>query len=777
MTYNLWSDLTGRLNRAMLKVNTIASKITLMVGGMALLLTIFTGYFFVINNYQLAKLQLISGFESLAISTSNHQQSAIKEKDLGSLKNLFGIFFENKSLRYAALHDVNGVLVFEQKRFQSEAFDPPELSFVKKGAGAFERRTTFGTDLKSGEAVIDMTFPVFSVANQSRQEDSSTGPLKSQQNEKLVRAQHFSGHVRFYVSERDIRDGVFSFAVKVFLVCLAGIALAMTLSISIARRITLPLTTLVNWADDIALGKLKVVTVEGAWEVEQIAENLNLIIENLSEYKIRIDADNKTLELKVEARTKELSVRNKELNQAIEEVTETKNRMRKMAYIDSLTALPNRRYFNEQFQMLVNIAVREKHLLSLIFIDIDNFKRINDSLGHNAGDELLKEVASRLKDSVRESDVVHNEISGKSLVSRFGGDEFTIILHKIDLPESAGIVAQRLLTALRRPMHIDGNEFVITPSIGITLAPAHGEKADLLLKHADTAMYHAKSGGKNNYQYYSSDMAEADVDRLQLETDLRKAIERNELEVHFQPQVNIDTGKIVGAEALLRWRHSELGYVPPLEFIQLAEECGVIGELGDWVLLTTCRYMKIFQKLNLDLKNISVNVSSLQFTEVFVDRLKEVLEITDLAPQALTIELTEGIIMDDTYQMISRLNEVKECGVGLSIDDFGTGFSSLSYLSRFPLDELKIDRSFVVDLQESAGNESLVRAIISMAKSLDLELVAEGVENVEQYKFLKDNGVKVIQGYIFSKPLAPAEFQQLLESGKYLEEVAKIAAL
>ena len=432
----------------------------------------------------------------------------------------------------------------------------------------------------------------------------------------------------------------------------------------------------------------------------------------------------------------------------------------------------------EQLDLLLRLAKRNKEMLALLFLDLDNFKRINDSLGHSAGDLLLREVGKRLSACVRDSDVVAHYVESNARidVSRLGGDEFTVVLNQLDSTESAGVVAQRLISALIKPMIIDGHELVVTPSIGIAVAPQDAENVEELLKSADTAMYHAKSSGKNNFLFYNSDMDAAGVERLTLETDLRKALERNELVLHYQPQVDTLTGSVVGAEALMRWAHPEQGLIPPFKFIPLAEEMGLIRALGEWGLQEACRQMIEFQGMGLDLPKVSVNVSALQFNKSFIARVGEVLHETALKPSRLELELTEGIMMDDTDATINALDELKEMGVSLSIDDFGTGYSSLSYLSRFPLDELKIDRSFVVDYDKSRNDSSLIIAIIAMGRSMNLQLVAEGVETDGQYHFLRQHGAHIIQGYLFSPPVPAGDLAPMLSPGYFREKISQIGA-
>ncbi len=500
---------------------------------------------------------------------------------------------------------------------------------------------------------------------------------------------------------------------------------------------------------------------------------ISMVLSELNSYKARIDVDRQLLSMKVDERTTQLSKRNKELSQAVKQVTQTKNRLRQLAYYDGLTSLPNRQLFTEQLQLLLSMSRRDESLLALLFVDLDNFKRINDSLGHAAGDILLKEVAVRLSNCLRDTDLIsQNYDSGVKIdVSRLGGDEFTVVLNKIDSRESAGVVAQRLVDSLQAPMLIEGQEVVITPSIGIAVAPDDADTVEDLLKRADTAMYHAKTHGKNTYSYYTNTMKSSGVGRLKLESDLRKAVERNELVLHYQPQVNIDTGEIIGAEALVRWEHPQHGLVPPGRFIPLAEEMGLIVEIGAWTMIEACRQSKLFSKQGLELPKIAVNVSSLQFNPAFIELVKQVLKDSELPAHKLELELTEGVIMSNAESSVEALHELKKLGVSLSVDDFGTGYSSLSYLSRFPLDELKIDRSFVIDYDKSENNASLVTAIIAMGKSLNLRMVAEGVEDISQFNFLRDNGIQVIQGYLFSKPLPADKFTTLLRRGGFSGQI------
>ncbi len=699
-------------------------------------------------------------------------------------------FFDSPPVTFVALYDTDGEPLLRRNRPGTSVAELPaffllrrELSATEPGTLVFDGQIEAGAGglfdaLASTDTSFHLTFPVYSLLSPMVEglTPSDFGAALVQPEE--IASLHVIGYLQVVVSPRQVLLGILPVVVATFLVCFLLVLLASYLALRITRRITEPLSRMARVADEIASGELRnTVEVQGTGEVREIATILNGIITGLTSYKTRMDVDHQLLSMKVEERTSQLTRRNEELNKAVEEVTETKDRLRQMAYYDSLTSLPNRRLFSEQLDLLLRLAKRNDEVLALLFLDLDNFKRINDSLGHSAGDTLLREVGMRLSGCVRDSDVVaHYVESGPRIdVSRLGGDEFTVVLNQIDCPESAELVAQRLLDALSQPMVIDGHELVVTPSIGIALSPDHAADVDGLLKAADTAMYHAKAAGKNKCLFYHSDMDAAGVDRLQLEADLRRALERDEFVLHYQPQVDTRNGSVVGAEALVRWEHPDKGMIPPFKFIPLMEEMGYIDALGEWVLLQACRQMKEFEAQGYKLPKVSVNVSALQFNSAFISTVKGVLQDTGLDPAKLELELTEGVVMGDASATIDSVKELKEMGVSLSIDDFGTGYSSLSYLSRFPLDELKIDRSFVIEFDKSDNDASLVIAIIAMARSLNLNLVAEGVETREQYHFLTSNGAHVIQGYLFSKPVPAAELQALLSPWHFMEQIQVMA--
>ena len=468
-----------------------------------------------------------------------------------------------------------------------------------------------------------------------------------------------------------------------------------------------------------------------------------------------------------------------------QDVTERKDAEKKihyMAFYDELTGLPNRAFIREQLKHLIESAKRKDKLMAVLSLDLDIFERINDTLGHDAGDKLLKDVARRLSKCVRTSDRLGTEphqehsmatpLRNWDLVARPSGDEFIILMTEIGRAEDAANLARRINDFLAKPFETRGTRLALTVSMGIAVYPRDGNNADALLKSADAAMHHAKEQGGNNYQFYSSSIHESAQERLALEASLRQAIEREELELYYQPKIHMKTGHAAGMEALLRWRHPELGMIPPDKFIPLAEETGLITPLGDWVLRTACLQNKAWHDLGFPRERIAVNVSSRQFRDRdFVRSVNQILAKTNLDPGYLEIEITEGMLMHDTEVNQRSLTELNALGVSIALDDFGTGYSSLSYLKRFPINTLKINRSFVKDVTTDSDSAAIVDAIIALSRSVDINLVAEGVETEEQYLHLQNKGCQEMQGYYISRPLPAAEYASWLQSYQLSERV------
>ncbi len=437
--------------------------------------------------------------------------------------------------------------------------------------------------------------------------------------------------------------------------------------------------------------------------------------------------------------------------------------IRYLAYHDGLTGLTNRNAFLERLDAALLSARRHRRKVALLFLDLDNFKRINDTLGHSAGDQLLQLVAERLTHCVRLTDCVGKPGEENSQVSRLGGDEFTVLLNEIANSEDAARVARRILDALREPFVLNRQEMMVGTSIGITVFPADGDDVDTLLHNADVAMYQAKEQGRSNYRFFSSSINEAETRRLNMERKLCRAFESHEIHIYYQPQIEIESGRICGVEALLRWEDPDLGAVSPAEFIPLAEDAHLIVPIGAWVLRTACWQMKAWREAGLPAMRLAVNLSPHQFERrVLVEMVAQTLWDTEMNGADLELEITENAFMRNQDEVVEILQEIKRLGVSVALDDFGTGYSSLSYLKRFPVNAVKIDRSFVRDIAIDSDDAAITDAIISMAKALRLRVVAEGVETDKQRAFLQKRGCDELQGYIVSPPVAADALEELL---------------
>ena len=424
-----------------------------------------------------------------------------------------------------------------------------------------------------------------------------------------------------------------------------------------------------------------------------------------------------------------------------------------LAFFDVLTGLPNRALFNDRLRQELAKAHRHNQLLAIMFLDLDRFKVINDTFGHNTGDLFLQSVSERLKCIVREGDTV----------SRLGGDEFILLFPDIKNIEDATAIAKKIIEKLSEVFVLSDKELYITASIGISFFPQNGNDVETLVKNADTAMYYAKGQGRNNYQFYTPTIGTTSAEKLIMESNLRKALQQKELILYYQPQVDLISGKVIGAEVLLRWQNDDYGLMPPSRFIPLAEEIGLIQSIGEWVLRSACAQTKAWQEAGLPPILMSVNVSMHQFKDKsFINMLRTILQETNLEPQYLMLELTESALMQNSAFTISMLNELKSFGIHIAIDDFGTGYSSLSYLKYLPLSKVKLDQSFVRSVTIDPNDEAISKAIIAMAHSLNLKVVAEGVEKTDQLSFLRSHKCDEAQGFLFSKPVPENEFVELL---------------
>jgi diguanylate cyclase (GGDEF)-like protein/PAS domain S-box-containing protein len=443
----------------------------------------------------------------------------------------------------------------------------------------------------------------------------------------------------------------------------------------------------------------------------------------------------------------------------VRDITERKTAEQQIeyqAYHDALTGLANRRLFQEHLTLALALAGRRRRLVAVLFLDLDHFKLVNDTLGHTLGDALLREVGVRLKRAVREGDTV----------ARVGGDEFTIVLQDLEKKEDAASVAQKVIRAVSEPVIIDGHRLYVTTSVGVTVFPDDGEDAETLLKNADNAVYRAKAQGRNTYQMSTAELNQAMHDRLAIESGLHQAMERSEFEIYYQPQIDVRSMRVIGMEALLRWNHPSRGVLAPASFMTAAEERGYIVLIGDWVLRTACRQAMEFHSFGNDFR-VAVNLSARQFhDDSLVESVRLALRDSGLDPHCLELEITESIAMQDLELTLRVLAALHDSGVSIAIDDFGTGHSSLSYLKRFPIDALKIDKHFVEDLPDGFEDAAIVRSVIQLAEGLNLRVVAEGVETKEQLDFLVQHNCTEVQGYYFAYPEPAARMGEMLKKQK-----------
>lgn len=528
------------------------------------------------------------------------------------------------------------------------------------------------------------------------------------------------GWARVGISQSAITTGLWEITRDGILYTLVAILVGSVFAFLMARGLTQGLQRLVAVADGIREGRRDMRADSARQdEIGQLGKNLNQMLDALAQ-------------------------RERDLSAAQADVQHLATR-------DTLTQLPNRLLLMDRLGQAILTAQREHHALALLVIDLDRFKTINDSLGHHIGDQLIQQVAGRLSNCIGAGDTL----------ARLGGDEFVVVRSEIAQPGEAGHLAQRINEELSQPCWIEGHELNSSCSIGISCYPDDGNDAQTLLRNADTAMYHAKEGGRGDFEFFSSDMNRRAVQRLKLENELRNALLRDEFRLLYQPQVDMRSGQVVGAESLIRWHHPEMGVVAPTDFIPVAEETGLIREIGAWVLREACRQQLRWCAAGLPPLRIAVNLSVRQVEPGLVDLVSRVLSDTGLDARYLDLEITESLLMHNLNENIAVLRRVSACGAQISMDDFGTGYSSLSSLKLFPVQTLKIDRSFVRDLVDDQDDANIVRSIVAMAHSLGLRIIAEGVESEAQLGYLRELGCDEYQGYLFSRPMAAEAFQAL----------------
>ena len=543
----------------------------------------------------------------------------------------------------------------------------------------------------------------------------------------------------------------------VALVLVASLLVTFLLSAQLQRIITDPLLRLSAIARQVSTEKNYAVRVigNGKDELGNLITDFNTMLDEIQLRDNELRENRLQLEERVTQRTRELEIANQQLELSKEQAESVASRMKYHAHHDALTGLPNRILLNDRITSELAHARRQQTNAALLFLDLDRFKIINDSLGHAVGDQLLRVISRRLDNCVRDEDTV----------ARLGGDEFMILLPRISGSADAGRIAKKVIECLVDPISCNGHELHITTSIGISIYPYDGTDAETLIKHADISMYRAKELGRNKAVYYTAEMNAGSRKQLAMETNLRKALEKDQLKLFYQPKIDISSNTIVGVEALLRWEHPTMGFISPLDFIPVAEDTGLIVPIGEWVLHTAFRQLRQWHSAGFTDLTVAVNLSSAQLSRTgFEDVVAQALGESGLDASMTELEITENVAMENIDSAINILDKLKCMGVSVAMDDFGTGYSSLSYLRRLPIDIVKIDKSFVREIPDSAEDVTIAQAIIDMAQSLNLSLVVEGVENVRQLNFFRQQGVNIVQGYLFSKPVEASELLKMLES-------------
>lgn len=565
------------------------------------------------------------------------------------------------------------------------------------------------------------------------------------------------GHVYIRADIQMIKERMTGYLGIVALVFIFSLFVAFILSARMQRFITDPLLRLSAIARQVTTDKNYSLRATGSSrdELGNLIMDFNEMLDQIQLRDNELEVNKLELEKRVARRTTELEAANQELKKAKQNAESVAKRMEYHAHHDGLTGLPNRILLNDRINKSLSHARREQSRMALLFLDLDRFKIINDSLGHAVGDQLLRVISRRLKNCVRDEDTV----------ARLGGDEFMVLLPNISGSADAGRIGNKIIDSLIRPVSCNGHELHITTSIGVSIYPFDGPDAETLLKHADISMYRAKELGRNKLVYYTAEMNAESRRQLALETNLRKSLERNELKLVYQPKVDISRNVITGVEALLRWEHPTMGNISPFDFIPIAEDSGLIVPIGEWAIRSAFNQLAAWHAAGHRELTIAVNLSSSQLSRFgLADSVRGALDDSRVDPGMTELEITENIVMHNIDSAISTLEILKGMGISIAMDDFGTGYSSLSYLRRLPIDIVKIDQSFVRELPGSKEDVSIAQAIIAMAKSLGLDLVAEGVENIKQLNFFRQQDVTVMQGYLFSKPVTADELLAMLDS-------------
>ena len=700
-------------------------------------------------------------------------QSAIYQSDESQLNDFLDGLLVERAVSRATIYDFDASELANRGGGNSSA---ASLRSVRGDASLLDTTLTmlgndgaepgsgFWSALFGGES-LHLTIPVITSINPA-QRDLTPGDFVASDIGQNEGSRNLMGYAHATIDPDEIMAGAGSDIVQIVILLVVAVMLCGVVFYRQMGQVREALAELNRLADEIGAGTpVDSLSVPNSRETRKIAEAVMGLIRQVKESRYDAEAGRKMLGWKEEESTSKLSEQDDQLSRATEEIVETKKALRKLTFYDGLTSLPNRTLFQEQLQLLLNSSERGGKPLALLFLNLNNFARINDSFGYSVGDLVLTEVAERLKQCLRRNDVVSTNTTENldAEVSRVGGDEFALVLDQIDKPESAGMVAQRIIEHLTSPITVADKEVVVSPSIGIAIAPKDARDLDGLTRAASLAMNNVPQDPNGAFLFYNREMARDEEDHFRLETELRKAIERQQLQLNYQPQVDTADGSIACAEALMRWEHPEFGEVPPSRFIPLAKKAGIMKALGQWALREACRQLQEFRSSGLELPRVAINVSAEEVGPEFADQVRAALDETGLSPDSLELGLSEIAFAETTGEGTKALHELGELGVHLSLDNFGTSPTPLSHLNLYPIDELKLDYQVVHNCNINARSASLVKAVIAVANSLQLRIVAAGVETQGEYSVLVDSGARMLQGFLFSEPVVADELRRQLE--------------
>ncbi|MDX1733368.1 MAG: EAL domain-containing protein [Halioglobus sp.] len=698
-------------------------------------------------------------------------------KDKGELTAALKDMLDANGLVAAAVYNARGDLLAASDRRGSAVSTLPPLGEVRGDAsitaaalvafveGVAQPSRGFSLALSEGEQ-LHLTLPIITTLNPTHRNLAPADFLAAAGAGGAGNSRNIMGYVHAALAPRELL-AAYSGPIGQILGVFVAAALALgAIVFRLLGGVRKELAALDRLADEVAEGTpVEELTMPDNTETRKVTDAIKEIIRKAQESRNAVETERKMLDLQADESASRLSEQDDRLSRASEEIQEAKNKLREVTFYDSLTSLPNRALFQEQLQLLLNSSERGGQTFALLFLNLNNFGRVNDTFGYSTGDLVLTEVGKRLSNCLRRNDVVSSNAQTDldAGVSRIGGDEFALILDQVDRAESAGKVAQRIIDQVTAPIQVADQEIIVSPSIGIAVYPRDAKDADGLTRAAGVAMNSLEASPKGAYLFYNEELVRDEQDQFRLESELRKAVERNQLQLCYQPQIDTADGSIVCAEALMRWEHPEFGEVPPSRFIPLAQNSGMMAELGHWCLLRACQQLKEIRASGLELPRVAINIEPEEVGADLTRHVREALEETGLSADSLELGLSEIVLMDSDSEEARALRELSELGVHISLDNFGISSTPLSHLNMCPINELKLDYKIVHNCDRNSRNASLVKAVIAVAQSLELRIVAAGVETQGEFEFLADCGARMLQGFLFSAPVSADELQKQLE--------------